>query len=66
MATPLQLESTARLCIRRASCVLIRMQEPLRIVVIISDPALVAEGDAQAQALEDRSRLLSILSLIHI
>ncbi|WP_350297228.1 hypothetical protein [Limnohabitans sp. Rim8] len=36
------------------------MQEPLRIVVIISDPALVAEGDAQAQALEDRSRLLRI------
>ena len=36
------------------------MQEPLRIVVIISDPALVAEGDEQAQALEERSRLLRI------
>ena len=36
------------------------MQEPLRIVVIISDPALVAEGDEQAQAIEERSRLLRI------
>ena len=36
------------------------MQEALRIVVIISDPALVAEGDAQAQATEERSRLLRI------
>jgi response regulator NasT len=36
------------------------MQEPLRIVVIISDPALVAEGDAQAHATEERSRLLRI------
>jgi response regulator NasT len=36
------------------------MQEPLRIVVIVSDPALVAEGDADAQALEERSRLLRI------
>jgi len=37
------------------------MQEALRIVVvIISDPALVAEGDEQAQATEERSRLLRI------
>lgn len=36
------------------------MQEALRIVVIISDPALVAEGDEQAQAIEERSRLLRI------
>lgn len=36
------------------------MQEPLRIVVIISDPTLVAEGDEHAQALEERSRLLRI------
>ncbi len=38
----------------------IGMQEALRIVVIISDPALVAEGDEQAQATEERSRLLRI------
>lgn len=36
------------------------MPEALRIVVIISDPALVAEGDDQAQAIEERSRLLRI------
>jgi response regulator NasT len=36
------------------------MPEALRIVVIISDPALVAEGDEQAQAIEERSRLLRI------
>lgn len=36
------------------------MHEALRIVVIISDPHLVAEGDAQAQAIEERSRLLRI------
>ncbi len=36
------------------------MQEALRIVVIISDPALVAEGDEQAQAIEERARLLRI------
>ena len=36
------------------------MQEALRIVVIISDPALVAEGDEQAQAIEERSLLLRI------
>ncbi|MEK7344608.1 MAG: ANTAR domain-containing protein [Pseudomonadota bacterium] len=36
------------------------MSEALRIVVIISDPALVAEGDEQAQAIEERSRLLRI------
>lgn len=36
------------------------MQAALRIVVIISDPALVAEGDEQAQATEERSRLLRI------
>ncbi len=35
------------------------MSLPLRIVVIISDPAL-AEGDAQAQAQAERSRLLRI------
>jgi len=35
------------------------MSESLRIVVIISDPAL-AEGDAQAQAQAERSRLLRI------
>ena len=36
------------------------MVEALRIVVIISDPALVSEGDEQAQAIEERSRLLRI------
>jgi response regulator NasT len=36
------------------------MQEALRIVVIISDPTLVAEGDEQARAIEARSRLLRI------
>jgi two-component system, response regulator / RNA-binding antiterminator len=36
------------------------MSEALRIVVIISDPALVFEGDEQAQATQERSRLLRI------
>ena len=36
------------------------MSEALRIVVIISDPTLVAEGDEQALAIEERSRLLRI------
>lgn len=36
------------------------MVEALRIVVIISDPALVSDGDEQAQANEERSRLLRI------
>jgi response regulator NasT len=36
------------------------MVEALRIVVIISDPTLVSEGDEQAQAIEERSRLLRI------
>jgi two-component system, response regulator / RNA-binding antiterminator len=36
------------------------MGEALRIVVIISDPHLVAEEDEQAQAIEERSRLLRI------
>jgi response regulator NasT len=36
------------------------MQASLRIVVIISDPHLVTPGDEQAQALEERSRLLRI------
>lgn len=36
------------------------MDEALRIVVIISDPALVSDGDEQAQANEERSRLLRI------
>lgn len=36
------------------------MVEALRIVVIISDPALVSESDEQAQAIEERSRLLRI------
>ena len=36
------------------------MPEALRIVVIISDPALLAEGDEQAQAQAERSRLLRI------
>ncbi|WP_353239446.1 ANTAR domain-containing protein [Limnohabitans sp.] len=36
------------------------MVEALRIVVIISDPALVSDGDEQAQATEERSRLLRI------
>lgn len=35
------------------------MPEPLRIVVIVSDPTL-AEGDTQAQAQAERSRLLRI------
>ena len=38
----------------------LRMQEALRIVVVISDPTLVAEGDEQAKATEERSRLLRI------
>jgi len=45
---------------RRTSCMAQDMPEALRIVVIISDPALVAEGDEQAQAIEERSRLLRI------
>ena len=36
------------------------MSEALRIVVIISDPALLAEGDELAQAQAERSRLLRI------
>ncbi len=36
------------------------MIEALRIVVIISDPASVSDGDEQAQATEERSRLLRI------
>lgn len=36
------------------------MGEALRIVVIISDPTLVGDGDEQAQAIEERSRLLRI------
>ena len=36
------------------------MPEALRIVVIISDPALLAEGDELAQAQAERSRLLRI------
>ncbi len=36
------------------------MVEALRIAVIISDPALVSEGDEHAQAIEERSRLLRI------
>src|SRR5574343_79175 len=43
----------------RGSCVLPSMSQSLRIVVIISDPAL-AEGDAQEQAQAERSRLLRI------
>ena len=36
------------------------MSEALRIVVIIPDPALTSEGDEQAQAQAERSRLLRI------
>jgi response regulator NasT len=43
-------------CLLQQKC----MVEALRIVVIISDPALVSEGDEQAQAIEERSRLLRI------
>src|SRR5574343_296880 len=45
--------------LRPAFCFYPAMPEALRIVVIISDPPL-AEGDAQAQAQAERSRLLRI------